>query len=678
MQHRTQRVSHLDDLIELLSSMRFAISLLTILAIASVIGTVVAQNQPANAYLNQFGQFWDPIFSRLGLYGVYNSGWFVAILAFLVLSTALCIVRQFTPMLRDIRGFRERAREASLRHFSHRASLEPSLPSEERSGAASAYLTSAGFRFRIDKREDSMLIAAKQGSLGRVGYFLAHGAIVLICIGGLLDSSLPLALQIRLQGKIPFETFEGTSMSDVPESARFGLANWSFRGNVYVPEGGTAGYAILNVNNGILLQPLPFKVELKRFHLENYESGAPKRYASDVVITDHVTKEVFERTLEVNKTFEHRGVTLYQSGYDDSGSVLDFTVHGMTASDHPAFPIQASVGASIPLASTGGYTLEITGFRPVNVENFNSPENEPDRVSTFFGSGARTGENLRSLGPLYTYVLRDPAGQTREFNNYMDPVQIAGRWYLISSVRASRKDDVSWLRLPLDEEGNVDTWFAIHQSFYVPERQAALVKRFISQKADEEEKNSLKIVAEHVLTLFTQGGLEAIDDFTEKNVPEENRDEANMAFIQTLQGLAWEAWMTARETAGKNLLEPNEFHAPYIRDVFFALTVSMRYGAPFYLQLTNYEQRQATILQATRSPGKPLVYLGSLLLALGVFAMLYIRERRLFVLFKKDEALVAMSSGRHTFDQDEAFARYRDGLAVALRANAIPPQDSQD
>lgn len=45
------------------------------------------------------------------------------------------------------------------------------------------------------------------------------------------------------------------------------------------------------------------------------------------------------------------------------------------------------------------------------------------------------------------------------------------------------------------------------------------------------------------------------------------------------------------------------------------------------------EEVRAAVL-VTRSPGKPIVYLGSLLLVLGVFAMLYIRERRLFVLIK--------------------------------------------
>ena len=672
MQRSAPRATFLDDLVELLSSMRFAISLLTILAIASIIGTVIQQGQPANAYLNQFGQFWDPVFSWIGLYTVYGSSWFVAILAFLVLSTTLCIIRQFTPMLRDIRSFRENAREASLRHFAHRASLEPSLPQEERNGAVTAYLASVGFRFRVDEREGSTLIAAKKGNLGRIGYFLAHGAIVLICLGGLLDSNLPLSLQMRLYGKTP--TSGNQTIAEVPSSARLGMNSWSFRGNIYIPENGTAGFAVLNTDNGVLLQPLPFKIELKRFHIDHYESGAPKRYASDVVITDNESGEAFERTLEVNKPFEHRGITLYQSGFDDGGSVLDFTVHGLTSSSHAPFPLKSEVGARIPLASTGGHVLEITSFRPVNVENVASPDSKDNRPGTaFFGSGARStsGENMRNLGPLYTYILRDPAGQAREYSNYMQPIQISGRWYLLSGVRTSRTEDVSWLRIPLDDDGSVNTWFAIHQTFFDPTRQAALIKRYISGK---DEKKTLEAVAGLLLTQFAQGGMEAIEKsisemVSEMKIPEDRHDEAVMFFIQILQELAWNAWMIARETAGQSVLEPNELNAPFIRDAFHALASSIHYGSPFYLQLSGYEQRQATVLQATRSPGKPLVYLGSLLLVLGVFAMFYIRERRLFVLFKKDEALVAMSSGRKTIDLDETFSRHRDDLAAVLGAS---------
>jgi hypothetical protein len=47
--------------VELLSSMRFAISLLTIICIASVIGTVLKQHEPAVNYVNQFGPFWAEV-----------------------------------------------------------------------------------------------------------------------------------------------------------------------------------------------------------------------------------------------------------------------------------------------------------------------------------------------------------------------------------------------------------------------------------------------------------------------------------------------------------------------------------------------------------------------------------------------------------------------------------------
>jgi len=149
-------------------------------------------------------------------------------------------------------------------------------------------------------------------------------------------------------------------------------------------------------------------------------------------------------------------------------------------------------------------------------------------------------------------------------------------------------------------------------------------------------------------------------------VPEEERDKAGAAFIQILQGLTWDAWQMARADAKLPALKAGDEHTAFIRDALIALADSVRYGAPFYLQLHDFEQKQASILQATRSPGKPLVYLGSLLLTLGIFAMLYIRERRLFVLLKGDEALVAMTSNRKTIDLDEQFAQHREGLAAAL------------
>lgn len=68
---------------ELLSSMRFAVSVLTVLGIASIIGTVLKQNEPYANYVIQFGQFWFDLFEMLGLYDVYHSAWFFSNFSFL-------------------------------------------------------------------------------------------------------------------------------------------------------------------------------------------------------------------------------------------------------------------------------------------------------------------------------------------------------------------------------------------------------------------------------------------------------------------------------------------------------------------------------------------------------------------------------------------------------------------
>src|SRR5579859_7575710 len=79
--------------VELVSSMRFAIALLVILAIASIIGTVLTQDDPYPNYVNQFGPFWADIFRSLSLYTVYSSWWFMLILCFLMVSISLCVIR---------------------------------------------------------------------------------------------------------------------------------------------------------------------------------------------------------------------------------------------------------------------------------------------------------------------------------------------------------------------------------------------------------------------------------------------------------------------------------------------------------------------------------------------------------------------------------------------------------
>ena len=130
------------------------------------------------------------------------------------------------------------------------------------------------------------MVAAKAGGANKLGYLAAHSAIVLVCIGGLLDGDLIVRAQMLLGGKTPYTG--GGMIADVKPQHRLPATNPTFRGNLLVAEGTQSGTAILNQSDGILLQELPFSIELKKFIVEHYSTGMPKLFASEIVIHDRV------------------------------------------------------------------------------------------------------------------------------------------------------------------------------------------------------------------------------------------------------------------------------------------------------------------------------------------------------------------------------------------------------
>ncbi|MFX6035768.1 cytochrome c biogenesis protein ResB, partial [Acinetobacter baumannii] len=61
-----------------------------------------------------------------------------------------------------------------------------------------------GYKTKLADKEGGTLLAAKQGAANTWGYIFAHAAIVIICLGGLLDSDLPIRFQQWFYGKSAF------------------------------------------------------------------------------------------------------------------------------------------------------------------------------------------------------------------------------------------------------------------------------------------------------------------------------------------------------------------------------------------------------------------------------------------------------------------------------------------
>ena len=682
----------LSDIVELLSSMRFSISLLTVICIASVIGTVVTQNEPMPNYVNQFGPFWSDILGRFSIYSVYAAWWFLLIMAFLVTSTSLCIARNAPKMIADMKSWRESVREQSLRNFHHRVEWSSANNREAFAQEVGRKVAAKGYQWKLVEKDGATLLTAKQGAANKLGYIFAHSAIVIICIGGLLDSNIPIGIQQWLFNKSPF--IGNGIIAEVPAKHRLGLGNPSFRGNTFVPEGASSNTAIISVGEGVMIQELPFTLLLKKFVIDFYSTGMPKLFASEVLVTDHETGKTFPATIKVNEPLIYKGMAVYQSSFEDGGSHLKLVGFPMKGPNNQQFQVEGDVGRSTPLlGSTGSeYVIEWSGFRPFNVENTSAANGQDVRavnqskgfsekfttkLDEQLGSAAKNKKtkDLKNVGPSVQYKLRDKTGQAREFNNYMLPVTIDGAEIFLAGLRDSPADGFRYLRIPADEKNSMNEWMRLRAALSDSGLREKAASRYaekvpLDAKSNANLREQLKASSARSLNVFIgdreASGYVAIARFIGK-LPENQQEKAADLFMKILNGSLWELWQIAREKDGLPSMTADEKNGRFLQLATNAMADAFFYEAPIMLQLQGFEQVKASVFQVTRSPGKNVVYLGCLFLVLGVFAMLYVRERRLWVWIRSDaedgsHALMAMSTQRRSLDFDKEFEQLKGDL----------------
>jgi len=678
----------LRGLTELVSSMRFAIALLTVICIASVIGTVLKQHEPLPNYINQFGPFWADVFMAIRLNTVYSAWWFLLILAFLVVSTSLCIARNTPKIVADLKSYKENIRESSLLAFHHRAEGTLAGAPQTQAHRIGQALARSGWKVRLQQRGEGWMVAAKAGRANKLGYLAAHSAIVLICLGGLLDGDLIVRAQMLWGGKQPYAG--GGMLSEVPSQHRLASTNPTFRGNLLVAEGTQSSTAILNQSDGILLQELPFAIELKKFVVEHYSTGMPKLFASDIVIHDRETGEKIPARVEVNHPVRHRGIEIYQSSFDDGGSSVTLKAVPLDGSGK-GFEVEGTIGGSTELArGADKMRLEYTGLRVMNVENLGGAGGsgaDVRKVDLRASLDARLGaanktvtkKELRNVGPSISYKLRDAAGQAREFHNYMLPVDLGeGVPLFLLGMRDTPAESFRYLRIPADDNGSMDGFLRLRAALGDPAMREAAVQGYARQATDPsrpELAQQLAASTSRALALFAgaeagpgkaAGGLQALSDFIEANVPEAERPRAGEVLVRILNGALYELAQLSREKAGLQPLPRDDRAQAFMTQAVLALSDVHAYPAPMAFELKEFKQVQASVFQVTRSPGRVVVYLGCALLILGVFAMLYVRERRIWVWLSPgpegSHARMALSSNRKLLDVDREFQRLRDKL----------------
>ncbi|HET9972276.1 MAG TPA: cytochrome c biogenesis protein ResB [Streptosporangiaceae bacterium] len=181
-----------------LTSMRIALILLFLLALASVPGSILPQegnNAPGVQQYYTAHPGLAPWLNHLGLFNVFAAPWFAAIYLLLFASLVGCVVPRTFRLAGSTRTLPPRA-PRNLSRLPRSAEYSTALPPADAAAVAARVLSGHGFRLRrppagddADDTAAGQWVSAEKGYLREAGNLLFHlallGVLVSVALGGL-------------------------------------------------------------------------------------------------------------------------------------------------------------------------------------------------------------------------------------------------------------------------------------------------------------------------------------------------------------------------------------------------------------------------------------------------------------------------------------------------------------
>ena len=180
-----------------LTSMRTALMLLLLLAVAAVPGSLFPQRPAGPEIVNQYledNPRLGPWLDRLQLFDVYSSVWFSAIYLLLFISLIGCVLPRAVKHARALRSAPPRTpRRLSRLPEYGTVLLEPSGPAPaEAVEQAARYLKRRGYRTEVrSEAGGGAAVGAERGYVREIGNIVFHlsliGVLVFMAVGSLLS-----------------------------------------------------------------------------------------------------------------------------------------------------------------------------------------------------------------------------------------------------------------------------------------------------------------------------------------------------------------------------------------------------------------------------------------------------------------------------------------------------------
>ncbi len=330
----------------LFGSLKSTLFILFCLAIVSIIGTVIQQNQPAEFYNEEYGK-WAPLILRIGLENMYHAWWFSTLLLLLVLNIIVCTIDRFPPKWKATLESKVDADPRFIKNLLANHTLV--LQSEPAFVRERILNVLRKRRYNVKEAPDSfnrgpegISIYAWKGIIGRFGSDVVHVSLLLILFGAILGSVV---------GFKDFGAFYEGEAATVPvEELQLGIDR-SWRG-IPLPK-------IERRKKASDIQ-----LRLDKFWIDYYESGQIKQYNSILTLSDNGKEIIKGRQIWVNAPLSYKGFVFYQSSYGtayDKVKQADFLLKDSNTHKIiiPSFAVVWNTPYDIPGTD---YTIKVVGF----------------------------------------------------------------------------------------------------------------------------------------------------------------------------------------------------------------------------------------------------------------------------------------------------------------------------
>ncbi|MBC2745380.1 MAG: cytochrome c biogenesis protein ResB, partial [Desulfosarcina sp.] len=169
-------------------SVKLTVVLLLSLALTSIIGTVIPQNQSPDAYLHAYGAFRYQLLSALGIFDMYHSWWFQGLLLLLTVNIVVCSIDRLSGSWKLIFTRKPKVRAERFTRRSDARTLTDKRDAEELVNVYEPLIARRYGYCTVTRSNDGAVIYGEKGRLSRLGVYIVHLSVIFMLIGGLVGS----------------------------------------------------------------------------------------------------------------------------------------------------------------------------------------------------------------------------------------------------------------------------------------------------------------------------------------------------------------------------------------------------------------------------------------------------------------------------------------------------------